>query len=122
MIELASVDPGLTLKPIRACCDAAGCSAQLIGNAGLSARPKRLHTDSMRNILVRGIPDDVHAALQRRAQSRGQSLQHFLTAELTRLASQPSVEELFERVGRRGGGTVGLRTAVDDLDAERVDR
>jgi hypothetical protein len=76
----------------------------------------------MPNILVRDIPDDVHAALQRRAQSRGQSFQQYLTGELTRLASQPSVEELFDRIERRRGGRVGFRTAVEDLDAERADR
>jgi len=74
----------------------------------------------MPNVLVRDIPDDVHAALQRRAERSGQSLQQFLASELTRLASQPSVEELFDRVARRRGGRVGLRTAVDDLDAERA--
>jgi plasmid stability protein len=76
----------------------------------------------MPNVLVRGIPDDVHATLQRRAQSQGQSLQQYLAAELTRLASQPSVEELFERIGRRRGGTVGLQSAVEDLAAERGER
>ncbi len=76
----------------------------------------------MPNILVRDLPDDVHAALQRRAQNKGQSLQQYLSAELARLASQPSVEELFDRIGHRRGGRVGLQTAVDDLDAERADR
>lgn len=73
----------------------------------------------MPNILVRGIPDDVHASLQRRAERRGQSLQQYLESELTRLAARPSVEELFDRVERRRGGRVGLRTAVDDLDEGR---
>lgn len=76
----------------------------------------------MPNVLVRDLPDEVHAALLRRAQRRGQSLQQYLASELTRLASQPSVEELFERVGRHRGGRVGLRTAVEDLHAERGDR
>lgn len=76
----------------------------------------------MPNVLVRDIPDDVHAVLQRQAQQRGQSLQQYLAAELTRLASQPSVEELFDRIDRRRGGRVGFQTAVDDLDAERADR
>ena len=76
----------------------------------------------MPNVLVRDIPEEVHAALQRRAQRRGQSFQQYLAAELTRLASQPSVEELFDRVEHRRGGKVGLQTAVEDLDAERADR
>jgi plasmid stability protein len=76
----------------------------------------------MPNVLVRDLPDDVHAALQRRAQRRGQSLQQLLASELTRIAAQPTVEELFDRIERRSGGRVGLATAVDDLDAERSDR
>jgi len=76
----------------------------------------------MPNVLVRDLPDEVHAVLQLRAERKGQSLQQYLTSELKRLAAQPSVEELFDRVGRRRGGRVGLQTAVDDLDAERADR
>jgi len=76
----------------------------------------------MPNVLVRDLPADVHAALQRRARSRGQSLQQYLVTELARLASQPSVEELFDRVEGRRGGRVGLQAAVDDLDAERASR
>lgn len=76
----------------------------------------------MANVLIRDLPDDVHAALRRRAESRGQSLQQFLAAELTQLAARPSVEELFARVERRSGGRVGLPTAVDDLEADRSAR
>jgi plasmid stability protein len=51
----------------------------------------------MPNLLVRDVPDDVHAALQRRAERRGQSLQQFLTSELRRLAERPSVDEVLDR-------------------------
>lgn len=73
----------------------------------------------MPNILVRDLPDDVHRALQDRAERRGQSLQQFLSSELTRLVERPTVDELFERVAKRRGGNVGLGQAVADLDAER---
>ena len=73
----------------------------------------------MPNVLVRDVPDEVHAALQRRAERRGQSLQQYLAAELVRLAERPSVEELFDRISHRQGGRVGLRQAADDLGAER---
>lgn len=76
----------------------------------------------MPNVLVRDLPEDVHAVLQLRAKRKGQSLQQFLAAELTSIAAQPSLEELFERVNRRRGGRVGLAAAVDDLDAERAAR
>lgn len=76
----------------------------------------------MPNVLVRDIPDDVHAALQRRAEERGQSLQQYLAAELARLVERPSVDELFARIARRRGGRIGLGTAAADLRHERATR
>jgi plasmid stability protein len=78
-----------------------------------------LQNESVPNILVRDLPDDVHRALQDRAEHRGQSLQQYLSSELTRLAERPAADELFERVSRRRGGKVGLAQAVADLDDER---
>ena len=76
----------------------------------------------MANLLVRDLPDDVHHELQRRAAARGQSLQQFLTVELSRLAARPSLEELFERIDRRRSGNVGLTQAVADLADSRSER
>lgn len=78
-----------------------------------------LQNESVPNILVRDLPDDVHIALQDRAAHRGQSLQQYLTSELTRLAKRPTVDELFESVSKRRAGRVGLAQAVADLDDER---
>jgi antitoxin FitA len=74
----------------------------------------------MPNVLVRDIPEDVHAALQRRAELRGQSLQQYLAGELRRLAERPSIEEVLDRIDRHRGGQVGLRQAVHDLAEERA--
>ena len=74
----------------------------------------------MSNVLVRDIPEDVHAALQRRAERRGQSLQQYLSGELRRLADRPSLEEVLDRVDRRQGGRVGLAQAVEDLAEDRT--
>jgi hypothetical protein len=76
----------------------------------------------MPNVLVRGVPDDVHAQLQRRAEAAGQSLQQYLTAELTRLATAPTMADVLERIARRRGGRVGLDTAVSDLAEARIRR
>lgn len=76
----------------------------------------------MPNVLVRDLPDDVHASLQRRAASAGQSLQQYLATELTRLASMPTMDDVLARISRRNGGRVGLERAVADLDAGRSDR
>jgi antitoxin FitA len=73
----------------------------------------------MPNVLVRDLPDDVHAALQRRAERRGQSLQQYLVGELSRLAQRPSLDEVLDRIERRHGGRVGLAQAVEDLSSER---
>lgn len=82
----------------------------------------RLHNVSMRNVLVRDVPDEVHAVLQRRAERQGQSLQQYLAGELRRLAERPSVDEVLERIGRHRGGRVGLEQAANDLAAERDSR
>ena len=76
----------------------------------------------MPNVLVRDVPDEVHANLQRRADAAGQSLQQYLAAELARLASTPTMDEVLARVSRRRGGRVGFDAAVNDLDSERRDR
>lgn len=73
----------------------------------------------MPNVLVRDIPAEVHAALQRRAERRGQSLQQYLASELKRLAERPTLEEVLDRIERRRGGGVGLSQAVEDVEDER---
>ncbi len=81
-----------------------------------------LHNASMPNVLVRDLPDDVHAELTRRARVRGQSLQQYLAAELTRLTDTPDLDEVLDRIAGRRGGRVGLGQAVEDLGAERSGR
>ncbi len=76
----------------------------------------------MPNVLVRDLPADVHAGLQRRAEAEGQSLQQYLATELTRLAVTPTMNEVLERIGRRRGGSVGRDLAVSDLDDARNSR
>jgi hypothetical protein len=73
----------------------------------------------MPNVLVRDIPDDIHAALQRRAELRGQSLQQYLAGELRRLAERPGIGEVLDRIDRHRGGRVGLRQAAEDLAQDR---
>lgn len=76
----------------------------------------------MPNILVRDVPDDVHAALQRKAEHRHQSLQQYLAVELRHLATHRSISEVLDEVEAQQGGRVGLSVAVDDLDQERSER
>ncbi len=74
----------------------------------------------MPSVLVRDLPPDVHAGLVRKAQARGQSLQQYLASELARLASAPTLDDVLQRIGERGGGRVGFAQAVEDLAEERA--
>ncbi|MCP9488256.1 MAG: hypothetical protein MSC31_00080 [Solirubrobacteraceae bacterium MAG38_C4-C5] len=74
----------------------------------------------MPNVLVRDLPDDVHAALQRKAAQRHQSLQQYLAAELRHLAERHQLSDVLDELeARDGGGQVGLRQAAEDLGDER---
>jgi len=70
----------------------------------------------MTNLLVRDLPDDVHAELQRRAAAEGQSLQRYVTRQLSRLVERtPPLADVLARIERHQGGTVGLAVAAEDL-------
>jgi len=68
----------------------------------------------MASITVRDVPDDARDELAARAARSGRSLQEYLRAELTDLASRPDVETLMARVRNRK-----QRTA-SSLPAERI--
>lgn len=51
-----------------------------------------------RIVQIRGVPDDVHAALVARAERAGVSLSDLLRAELIRLAARPSMSEFLARL------------------------
>jgi plasmid stability protein len=53
-------------------------------------------------IQIRNVPDEVHRVLKVRAAQVGMTLSDYLLKELTAVAQRPTVEELIERVHRRG--------------------
>jgi hypothetical protein len=76
----------------------------------------------MTNVLIRDLTEETHRELLRRAEQRGQSLQQYLAAELTRLAVSPTLEDILQRIDTRHGGRVGLDQAAADLANERSSR
>lgn len=76
----------------------------------------------MPHVLVRDVPDDVHAALQRKAELHHQSLQQYLEVELRQLAGRRSISEVLDEVEAQHGGRVGFEAAVTDVDEERAQR
>lgn len=73
----------------------------------------------MPSVQVRDVPEDVHAALVRRAELAGQSLQQYLAAQLSRLVSTPTVDEVLARIEQRTGGRMTGEEAVTAVEAER---
>ncbi len=90
--------------------------------ARLATATKCKHHVSMPNVLVRDVPDDVHTALQRKAEHRHQSLQQYLAVELRHLAERRSISDVLDDVEAQQGGRVGLAAAAADLDDERSQR
>lgn len=76
----------------------------------------------MPNVLIRDLPEEVHTELVRRSGQRGQSLQQYLAAELTRLATSPTLDDVLKRLEQLDGGRVGFAQAVADLEDERSRR
>lgn len=63
-----------------------------------------------RMIQIRNVPDTLHRKLKVRAAHAGQTLSDYLRAELERLASRPTREEMLARIHSRK--RVTLRTAA----------
>jgi len=76
----------------------------------------------MANVQIRGVPDDVHAELVRRAEPAGQSLQQYLSATLASIVATPTIEDVFERIENRLKGQVSTADAIVALEDERARR
>lgn len=74
----------------------------------------------MSTLQVRDVPDDVRQTLKVRAASAGQSLSEYVLGELSRLARQPTLDELSARIRLRGPAEPETR-AAEVLRAERSD-
>jgi antitoxin FitA len=71
------------------------------------------------NIQVRGVPDEVHRRLKLQAALAGQSLNEFLLARMSEIASMPTVGELAERVRARAPYTGPSSAALIREDRDR---
>lgn len=73
-----------------------------------------------RMIQIRNVPDDVHRKLKEKAARAGVTLSELLGREARRLAEQPSMEEMLERLAARP--RVKLRTSPARVIREERDR
>lgn len=81
-----------------------------------------MYNACMPNVQIREVPEDVHAALVRKAERAGQSLQQYLSAQLAVLASTPSIDEVIHRIDQRPKGRVSRVSAIAALQDERARR
>ncbi len=73
----------------------------------------------MKSIQIKGVPDETHAVLKRRAAEAGMSLQEYLLAHLVAEARQPTLDEVLDKAGGRAGGHVSFEAAVAALREDR---
>ncbi|MFC4138535.1 MULTISPECIES: hypothetical protein [unclassified Microbacterium] len=76
----------------------------------------------MPNVLIRDLDPAVHSVLSARAEARGQSLQQYLTAELTELAAKPTLEELLLEFSQRPPQHIPSEAIVKAIHDGRRDR
>jgi plasmid stability protein len=76
----------------------------------------------MPNVQIRDVPDEVHAALIRRAEAAGQSLQQYLAGQLAEIAARPTLDEMLDRIAQRPKGRLSRRDAITALDHDRARR
>ena len=73
-------------------------------------------------ITICSVPEEIRDRLASRAATRGQSMEAFLRAELVRLASQPSIDELLDEVRARKAADsayIGVESILWARDADR---
>ncbi len=76
----------------------------------------------MPNVQIRGVPEDVHKELVRRAELAGQSLQQYLAAQLASMVSNPTIDEMIARIEHRSKGRLSRADAVASITDERARR
>lgn len=69
-------------------------------------------------IQIRNVPDSLHRRLKSRAAVAGRSLSDYLLAEIERVASLPTREEMLERLHKRSRVTLTV-PAADVIRRER---
>jgi plasmid stability protein len=73
----------------------------------------------MTSVQIKDVPEHAHAVLRRRAAAAHQSLQEYLRCLLVEEAASPTVDEVWERVSRRSGGSMPFSTTVEMVRDDR---
>lgn len=84
------------------------------------AHPKWVYNRCMPKVIqIRGVPDDVHAELVRRAEAAGLSLSRFVLRELELTSRLGRNAEIFARLRELPATSITDEEIVEDIRAER---
>lgn len=72
-------------------------------------------------MLIRGLPDEIHAELARRAASQDKSLRAYLRDVLTEHVAVPSIDQWLQRVRELGPTHPGGPTGAELVTAARAE-
>ncbi len=73
----------------------------------------------MPSVQIKDVPEETHRIMRERAARAHQSLQEYLRSRLIADARQPTLDEVFDRVATRRGGTVTFSAAVNEVRKDR---
>ena len=81
-----------------------------------------MYNACMPNVQIRGVPEDVHNELVRRAAVAGQSLQQYLSTQLAAMVATPTIDDMIARIEHRAKGRLSRADAVSGIADERARR
>lgn len=73
----------------------------------------------MPSVQIKNVPEDTHRVLRRRAADAHQSLQEYLRAQLIEAASEPTLDEVLDRIEQQSGGSAPFGEVVDLIRGDR---
>jgi hypothetical protein len=76
----------------------------------------------MTSIQIKGVPEETHGVLRRRAAAAHQSLQEYLLTKLVEDAARPTLDEVLDRVGTHSGGDFDVAEVVELVRDDRAGR
>lgn len=73
----------------------------------------------MPSVQIKDVPENTHRVLRERAARAHQSMQEYLRSRLIAEASQPTLDEVFDRVAARRGGSVSFNASANHVREQR---
>jgi len=77
---------------------------------------------AMPSVQIKDVPEETHRIMRERAARAHQSLQEYLRSRLIAEARQPTMDEVFDRIAVRRGGTVTFSAAASQVRKDRIGR